>query len=279
MPGASLKTRMLWGSMAVLGIAALLAVVALMAGSRWRYSAETLGTAFLTALYAMVMLVNALVLARFPRAGWVAAGLLAMSFVLWVATIWLKAELGWKASDDLSRVASIISVPGCVAVHLGVLFLPAARSALTRTLRTATVSGSIVSGLGLGLVFMEVSDDILRLSQAVGVALLLTLLGTVMVAVASALERSSARDGQESGVAQRTPVDVICPRCQSRASVRANTDGACDGCGLRIRVQIAEPRCECGYLLYRLEALVCPECGAAVSAESRWPGPTPISPD
>jgi rRNA maturation protein Nop10 len=37
-------------------------------------------------------------------------------------------------------------------------------------------------------------------------------------------------------------------------------------------VEVEEPRCACGYLLYQLAGDTCPECGRAVAAEDRWSG-------
>ena len=37
-----------------------------------------------------------------------------------------------------------------------------------------------------------------------------------------------------------------------------------------MKIEIEEPRCACGYLLYRLEGDSCPECGAMVTAGVSW---------
>ncbi len=34
---------------------------------------------------------------------------------------------------------------------------------------------------------------------------------------------------------------------------------------------VQEPRCPCGYLLYRLEGTSCPECGRTIDDQDRWP--------
>ena len=44
----------------------------------------------------------------------------------------------------------------------------------------------------------------------------------------------------------------------------------CGSCGLRIRITVEEPRCSCGYLLYRLEGDTCPECGREIPEQDRW---------
>lgn len=67
------------------------------------------------------------------------------------------------------------------------------------------------------------------------------------------------------------PVIVICPVCQRKESV-SNGLQVCGGCGLRIHVQVEEPRClACGYSLLMLKSDRCPECGATVGRSAgQW---------
>ncbi|MCH7602227.1 MAG: hypothetical protein IIB54_05635, partial [Planctomycetes bacterium] len=51
-----------------------------------------------------------------------------------------------------------------------------------------------------------------------------------------------------------------CPQCQQWLEAPSGP-ARCDGCGLRLIIEITEPRCPCGYLLYELKGNVCPECG------------------
>jgi hypothetical protein len=49
----------------------------------------------------------------------------------------------------------------------------------------------------------------------------------------------------------------------------------CSKCGGGLFVDVEEPRCECGYLLYRLQSPTCPECGQMVDPELCWSGDAP----
>ena len=40
----------------------------------------------------------------------------------------------------------------------------------------------------------------------------------------------------------------------------------CRECGLALTIEVEEPRCVCGYLLYNLAGTSCPECGREVTA-------------
>jgi primosomal protein N' len=46
----------------------------------------------------------------------------------------------------------------------------------------------------------------------------------------------------------------------------------CRDCGTALLIEVEEPRCECGYLLYRLEGETCPECGREIPVAERWVG-------
>jgi hypothetical protein len=93
--------------------------------------------------------------------------------------------------------------------------------------------------------------------------------GTVAQPVLIRLGRST--EGTEGAIrGRRTPVACRCPRCAAECALDANVDAACAACGLRIRVELEEPRCACGYLLYGLESPGCPECGSPVPESARW---------
>ena len=56
-----------------------------------------------------------------------------------------------------------------------------------------------------------------------------------------------------------------CPRCGKPQRFARGTS-KCAECGLHVIVEFEEPRCECGYLLYKLTGDVCPECGRRICA-------------
>jgi predicted amidophosphoribosyltransferase len=63
-------------------------------------------------------------------------------------------------------------------------------------------------------------------------------------------------------------VTVICPRCRRKTKVPPGM-GSCTSCGLRIQLNIEEPRCpQCGYLVYKLVSDVCPECGTPIQQDA-----------
>lgn len=84
------------------------------------------------------------------------------------------------------------------------------------------------------------------------------------------LEHLSRKRTDDATVERFVPVRVTCPKCGASMSVRANRPESCRRCGLGIRVDITEPRCECGYLLTGITAERCPECGRAITT---WDAP------
>lgn len=64
-------------------------------------------------------------------------------------------------------------------------------------------------------------------------------------------------------------VDFDCPGCgEPRSAARGMS--RCGRCGHRVDVVIAEPRCVCGYCLYRLTGSQCAECGRRIEDAERF---------
>ena len=65
-------------------------------------------------------------------------------------------------------------------------------------------------------------------------------------------------------------LSATCPRCNAANTFLAGTS-ECKSCGLRVTLDIEEPRCPCGYLLYKLDSPNCPECGRPVRGGAAAP--------
>ena len=89
--------------------------------------------------------------------------------------------------------------------------------------------------------------------------------GTYLLAAMESLQRPPV-ESLPSNVA----LSATCPRCNA-----ANTfpvgKSACTSCDLRVTLDIQEPRCPCGYLLYKLDSPNCPECGRLVRGNAAAP--------
>jgi len=141
---------------------------------------------------------------------------------------------------------------------------------------TAIVSTSIV-GLFIFMVcaaeewmddyiFDVLGEDLtFRLLGAVGIE---AACGTVVAPILWKVQRLRQAASAES-IPSQVRVQVICPRCGTAQAFPIGPSH-CAHCALHITVKVEEPRCVCGYLLYRLEGEKCPECGRAIPPKMRW---------
>ncbi len=95
--------------------------------------------------------------------------------------------------------------------------------------------------------------------------------GSTLLAVfaISALNRRARRRVESMG--RLVEVALQCPGCGA-STVVGKGQWKCGACGFLLRVSIEEPRCACGYLLFRLVGETCPECGRRIAAGSGWRG-------
>lgn len=92
-----------------------------------------------------------------------------------------------------------------------------------------------------------------------------TALSAILSVIAHRLVRAEQRSRGRLGetVAESIMLELDCPRCGQTRRAPAGVS-ACLKCSHALSVAVEEPRCECGYQLFRLEAATCPECGRPV---------------
>jgi hypothetical protein len=185
--------------------------------------------------------------------------------LLGVAIVWVVAALdfGWDGVEDyIYFAAATTHVLVAAVLLLGLLSLCTITGTLARVLRWVirlsvvllTVCWILIT-LDANLDLSAVPEDVLE--KAVS---LLTLLMTAGVFCAIALELQSRRQRTAENPFLSSALESCCPRCGHQQSF-ANGRGACRRCGLHVWIDIHEPRCACGYLLYDLPSDTCPECG------------------
>jgi hypothetical protein len=103
------------------------------------------------------------------------------------------------------------------------------------------------------------------MEQLIVTMALATLLASGAAPVLAYFEWLAQRAQPGSMLVAKVMVQIVCPRCRTTQSMHTGGD-RCAGCGLHVHVQIEEPRCECGYLLYQLHEGHCPECGKKIAA-------------
>ena len=90
------------------------------------------------------------------------------------------------------------------------------------------------------------------------------------------LVRKTRHQNHDAAAAFNTGVSlpIDCPRCGLHCALKVG-HSTCPQCKLAMELKLEEPRCACGYLLYRVEAEQCPECGRAIPDDLRWAAVTP----
>lgn len=275
-PFVSSRTA-LWAFLGVLGLTVLLGLAFILDVVQ---DERLLGTSGVVAAGCLATLVAAFVAdqGRFLRWMHVGMALGWCGVAVWIVLIWLSQSISWQQASVVARVAGGFCIPAAAIVFVGMTMFPRAGGTWVRLARwsTATLVAFWASFGEFAIVLPDAADVIIDLvlgqrwfARMVGASAVLVAAGTVAQPVLIRLGRST--EGTEGAIrGRRTPVACRCPRCAAECALDANVDAACAACGLRIRVELEEPRCACGYLLYGLESPGCPECGSPVPESARW---------
>jgi hypothetical protein len=206
--------------------------------------------------------------------------LLGMGFTVPAALIWLVMVTGVLdrgLENLLSRFGGGLTFLALWCVYVGycfvfpvfmswyrcvVWFLVACSLGYLTMLELLMVDEDIVESL-VSWVFPE-NEVFFRLLAAL---IVLSSAGSLALPVVWLIQM--IRRGGEVALGPAIEIDLTCPRCGLDQPIPVGI-GACTQCRLEIRVKVEEPRCECGFLLYRFEGDACPECGREVPSSLRW---------
>lgn len=190
---------------------------------------------------------------------------------------------GYMAVRHIAQLTAAFVQVALICIFVAWIGGPRHGSGPIRLLQRAVAASAIACGtIGvLGTIFPERVWPFLEslfvardLFYRIFVAVLL-LTGAGAIAVPILLLQRRLREAQDNGSAlrgQRTRVALRCPRCAQELELEANAPSECGACRLALRVELQEPRCTCGYLLYRIDAPACPECGRPIDEDKRWKG-------
>lgn len=279
-----LRTPFLWTMIGSLSLAAAMGVFVIIFGSSNSISNKILGTSLLVGAFSMTALGSAIVLDRQRKrmVSWLGIAMSLAALCLWVFMVWAEPWrwTGWGNIDEMFwKIGTTFTILAIWAPHFGLLGLLRLDRKAFRGVRIFTW----VMAAGTSLVFMiafwmEEFDDVV--TRLIAVLSMLGACGTLVTPILAFIENTSRKDSAET-IDRKVQVQLSCPRCGTNQSIRAGRD-QCTQCGLRICIDVEEPRCECGYLLYKLTGENCPECGAAINSASRWQNPDgepPAEPD
>lgn len=266
----NLKTTFLWAMILSLALATALGVVAILFDSLGDTGERILVSSLLVGSFSLVCLACSFVLNRYRLATVMKVGIGAslVALAIWLGAIWLDRypwpdiveELVWKSGSTFTTIA-------LWAAHLGLIMLHPIERQSWRVVRSVTLW---LTGL-LCIVIIAIfwTEEFEEWSaKLIGVLSILAACGTVVTPILALIEKLQNR-GAPATVGERVSIQVTCPRCGEAQAIKAGRD-KCSSCGLRIEINVQEPRCTCGYLLYKLEGDSCPECGRTISEGEKW---------
>ena len=270
--GAKMKRTqlMLWGFIGFTLIAMTGGAMAVLF-PRWRYDDEVIVSILLLGIYVLGAMVLVCYGKRMPITRKLCLLGLLVSLVSYLLVIWFDRPLSRYWESVILSVGSIsLALAGGLA-HRVFIWPIKARGMSGVWLKWAAVVFAMIT-VGL-IVFGFAAEGTSYWGRGylrgVWISVIFTA-GTTIATGAIALFGAKPGDDEPGLLEACMQVSMTCPRCQSAIEAQSNRESRCDSCRLKVRVEVEEPRCGCGYLLYQLEADACPECGRAVAADERW---------
>ncbi len=184
---------------------------------------------------------------------------IALGFIF--IAIWLEPP---RPNEWFYKLLAYACVFAVGLPHVGLLSLARLRRQFEWT-RWATIS--VIATLA-GQIFLSIliEVDLEQWYRFMGVLAIVDVCGTIAVPV---LHRISGIRVEADGyvVAERAKISLTCPRCKKPQTLPMGKS-QCPECKLKFSIEIEEEHChKCGYLLYKVESAICPECGTAIVSQ------------
>jgi len=277
--GSALALRAFLATIGAAVLSGLAFIFGIVRQERWLLSG------FILAGGCLLVFVQAWVADRGRHRAWMRVGMVAaaLATAAGIASLWLASTPLGRSAGELALRAGLASLALAVwTAWGGVLTFSRATGAAIAPVRWGTFA--LISAWGTIAVLACIDPDTAEqfvglvvspdwFARALGASAVVSLAGTIAQPILVLLARRAAQSSDPRLGDRHLAVEVRCPRCGAMPAIEANTDALCPGCRLSIRVVVDEPRCACGFLLYRLEGSSCPECGKGVADALRWRPP------
>ena len=220
---------------------------------------------------------------------WIGLPSVVLSTLLCVIIIWMPRDMfSWTAGEIIARAAGVTAILAVWPMLSGVFLMLKLPPLWVQRVRIASlIALGIFAVQVLWIAIHENSfDSFIKetlgwdlAERFNGVNGILLGTGITVMIVMAILGRRTAAEANES-VTRRALVHLNCPRCGTEQDLSAG-HARCTDCGLRISIEVEEPRCYCGYLLHELKSETCPECGRAIPIQDQvaWAGSQAFSKD
>jgi len=259
---------------AVLGV---LGVLAIAFENDWFLNEPVVGALFAVAAYTAISLAAAGVMRRGTAVRrMVAAIVLAAAALGLNLRLIFEDDFYWQYEEAALRLIGLCTVGAILLVYDAGLLRFRFTLATGRWLQSGVrITAQCFAGVIVLLILAGeyvVSRSLIVLQVAIPPLLVTTGLGTLIgpLVVRSAHQRERQRFARADASLQRDlTLSMACPRCDADMQVRRGP-GRCDACNFTMHLEIEEPRCECGYLIYEHTSTRCPECGRDIPESDRW---------
>jgi hypothetical protein len=269
-----MRAAFLWSMIVSLSLAALLGIAALLL-PRYGPEEEILLSTAVFASFSLLALMCAVVLERrrLTHLMWAGVASSWSATIAWLVLIWFEGPLPWSGVERVAQTGGTFTLLACGAALVGLLSLPRFDQRPPSIVRWSTVGVSAALGLQIFCMiwwfdWIEHYIDEEVLARGMGVLCILTACGSVITPILWKVQ-AMRRAGSVESVPLKVKIGIECPRCHAKQSLMTGP-ARCTECGLRITIDVEEPRCVCGYLLYHLASDQCPECGREIVEADRW---------
>jgi hypothetical protein len=196
--------------------------------------------------------------------------LVAVNAVWWSVFAWTASEqLPEAVLERLLRVGGTLATVTIAAVLASQLLVFETDRAPLRW-AGRVLAGNVVL-LAAGTLVLYWTTAWMRFVEVVGAISTIWGLGTLaaLVGLWVLVRMQSSRRPTAESVSLEFRLRLTCPHCHSEQALPAGL-ARCGNCRKVLRIEVEEPRCACGYLLFRLEGDLCPECGLTIPEAQRW---------
>ncbi len=197
-------------------------------------------------------------------------GLLLVTSGFWLVISWSSTLQMSLHADIYIKIGSSLTMVVVGMMFIGHLLIVETRYTLVRLAARAIVVSLV--GIVVVSLMMLWTEWWFPYGVYVGIVTttwgLLTVIGAFIVPM---LARSFAKPRPQTSesIATKVVLEFSCPRCHAEQQLPTGVV-RCSECGFALLIEIQEPRCTCGYLLYQLRGVTCPECGREVPEADRW---------
>ena len=275
------KKNILWTFLVFVAIAMLTGIAAVLLPTGWIRD-EILVTIFIIGAYSLGGIVIVATVPKHGKHKWTlrtCVATLSFSMVVFISTIWIESTLKSYWNDYFSnywedyfwKSAFITLIIGVAATHwLMILPLNLPLFWFRIIKRTALIAAAaVVLIITIGIIndgFWYLDELFVRILSIAAIIAA----GSTIATGAIAIFAPKPGEDEQPSYDTTLPIQLTCPRCSTSIKAQSNKDSRCPSCKLKVRVEIKEPRCTCGYLLYQLNSQTCPECGKPIPTSEQW---------